>query len=180
MNQLRRPVPPPMAVRLKIFVSHSWRYGDHRLGIHELLEQEWRKDRDFVDLAVPADHPIHDTLDDADLFDRIRDRIARADVFLVLGGMYANSSDWIEPEVSMARALGVPVITVVPYGQERVASAATRFADCRVGWRGSSIRRAILDFAPSDKAAEIRARVNLRSLAKGPAVAVAYDRYRRL
>jgi hypothetical protein len=155
-------VPSLSRVWLKLFISHSWRYGDHRLGIHDLLQQKWRKGEDFIDLAVPADHPIHDAHDDAELFDMLRERIAKSDVLLVLGGMYANKSAWIETEVTIARALGIPVITVVPYGQERVASAATRFEDDRVRWRGDSIREAILAHAPSEIGVEITRRVAQR------------------
>lgn len=159
-----RPPPSPRSnVQLNLFISHSWRYGEHRVGIHTLLEQVWRRGEDFVDLAVPAAHPIHDADDDAVLFDKLRDRIALSDVLLVLGGMYANASDWIGTEVHIARSLRVPVIVVVPFGQERVASTATRFADYRVGWRGESIRNAILDNAPAHKAVEIEKRVKARA-----------------
>jgi hypothetical protein len=149
-------------LRLKLFISHSWRYGEHRAGIHRLLEQVWRRGEDFVDLAVPADHPIHDADSDADLFDKLRDRIEPCDVLLVLGGMYANASEWIGTEVDIARALRVPVIVIVPFDQERVASTATRLADQRVGWRGESIRNAILAHAPAHKAVEIEKRVKAR------------------
>lgn len=159
----RPPSAPRSDVRLNLFVSHSWRHGEHRLGIHKLLEQVWRRDEDFVDLAVPADHPIHGVQGDAELFDKLRDRIAVSDVLLVLGGMYANASDWIGTEVGIARSLRVPVIVVVPFGQERVASAATRFADQRVGWRGDSVRQAILDRAPNHKTSEIEKRVRARA-----------------
>ena len=159
----RPPSSPRSDVRLNLFVSHSWRYGEDRLGIHSLLEQVWRKGEDFVDLAVPADHPIHDADDDAALFDKLRDRIVLSDVLLVLGGMYANASEWIGTEVDIARALRVPVIVIVPFGQERVASTATRLADQRVGWRGESIRNAILDYAPAHKAIEIKKRTKARA-----------------
>lgn len=159
----RPPSSPRPDVRLNLFISHSWRYGEDRLGIHSLLEQVWRRGEDFVDFAVPADHPIHDADDDAALFDKLRDRIALSDVLLVLGGMYANASDWIGTEVGIARSLRVPVIVIVPFGQERVASTATRFADQRVGWRGESIRNAILDHAPAHKTIEIEKRTKARA-----------------
>lgn len=158
----RVPGPKVASAKLKLFISHSWRYSDDRLGVHDLLQQRWRKGEDFIDLAVPADHPIHGADDDAELFDKLRQRILRAHVLLVMGGMYANNSAWIETEVTIARALGIPVLTVVPLGQERIASAATRFENGRVRWRGDSIREAILAHAPVEISSEIQRRVARR------------------
>lgn len=173
-------VPPPIGgsqgpiptTTLGLFISHSWGYGEHRSGLTELLQKEWIKNIDFRDRAVPREHPIEDAEGTPELFDMLRNRILVSEVLLVLGGMYATNSTWIEREVLIARALAVPIIAVTPNGQERVSSVATTFAAERVYWRGASVRDAILRHVKPARAAALRAQVKRRRIAEESRAAI--------
>jgi hypothetical protein len=66
-----------------------------------------------------------------------------ADVFLIIGGMYAAHSDWIEFELNFARRIGRPIIGIMKWGSERTPVAIQNAAAEIVGWNGASIVTAI-------------------------------------
>lgn len=136
-------------VRLNLFSSHSWKYGEHRKGLHDLLSQHWVKGIDYVDWSISAEHPI-DTPNDLALIQQLKRAIKNCDVFLVFAGMYADRP-WIRDEVTIAEAYDKPILAIRPFGQERMSRWATRFAHEIVSWRGNSIREAILKYLPPEK-----------------------------
>lgn len=66
-----------------------------------------------------------------------------ADVFLIIAGMYAAHSEWIDFELSFARRIGRPIIGIMKWGSERVPIAIQDSATELVGWNGTSIVQAI-------------------------------------
>ena len=60
------------------------------------------------------------------------------DALLIMAGMYANNSVWMQFEIDMAVfAFGVPIIPILDNGQQRVPRQPTRLASCEpVHWRG--------------------------------------------
>jgi len=132
-----------MDAKVHFFASHSWSHSRHREGLHAIL-RPWERGLDFQDHSISRAHPLN-TDTDPELASEIRDTIAGMDALLILAGMYANNSPWMQFEIDMAFAFRVPIIPILPNGQERVPRLPTRLATFPpVHWRGQSIREALL------------------------------------
>jgi hypothetical protein len=62
---------------------------------------------------------------------------------LVMAGVYATTSEWISYEMDYANSKGIPIIGVVPRGQERISKLVQNYADEIVKWYTESIIAAI-------------------------------------
>ncbi len=83
----------------------------------------------------------------SDLEYAVRNQMRPAEVFLIIAGMYAAHSDWIDFELAFARRIGRPVIGIWRRGSERMPITIRRAATDIVGWNGISILRAIRHYA---------------------------------
>ena len=72
-------------------------------------------------------------------------QIRPASKVLVLSGMYAAHSDWIEYEVNKSVKLNKYIIGIRPWGQERIPKIIQDNADTLVGWNKNSIISAIIN-----------------------------------
>jgi hypothetical protein len=85
------------------------------------------------------------------------------DALLIMAGMYANNSPWMQFEIDMAFAFGVPIVPILANGQERVPRLPTRLATFEpVRWRGDSIRVALLRCLSPERRQAIQTRVAYR------------------
>jgi hypothetical protein len=127
----------PTLRKYAVFISHAWSYSDHYWRIVQFLNDapyfEWEN------LSVPQ----HDPVSADQLAYDLRNQMRPADVFLIIAGMYAAHSAWIDFELSFARRIGRPVIGIVKWGGERVPVAIQNAAVEIVGWNSSSIVAAI-------------------------------------
>lgn len=132
-----REVSMPALRTYKIFISHAWDHSADYWRVVQFLNDapsfRWHN------LSVPG----HDPARGANLDYELRNQMRPADVFLIIAGMYAAHSDWIDFELSFARRIGRPVIGIMKWGSERVPEAIQRAAAIVVGWTGSSIVGAI-------------------------------------
>lgn len=62
---------------------------------------------------------------------------------LIISGMYAAYSYWIQIEIDIAKGYHKPVIGLVPFGQDRVPMEVQQVAKKMVGWRTDSVVNAI-------------------------------------
>jgi len=131
----------PLLRTYKVFISHSWDYGDDYWRVVQFLDEapnfRWQN------LSVPE----HDPIDAADLEYSLRNEMRPADVFLIIAGMYAAHREWIDFELDFAGRIGRPIIGVVTWGGQRVPVAIQNAAANLVGWNGGSIVQAIRDHA---------------------------------
>lgn len=127
-----------------IFISHSWDYNDQYEKI-----KEWLRSANYLlwtDYSVPITRPL--TISGTrDLKEKLRNRISISSCVIILSGMYASYSEWIDYEIDTAISLGKPIIGVVPWGQERVPLKIQTHAITMVGWNSDSIINAIRWYA---------------------------------
>ena len=131
-----------------LFVSHSWRYGDTYDRLIELLRDA--PYFNFRDYSVSEDNPVHDADNDAELREAIKDRMSHASVVLVMAGVYATYSKWINIEIDLAESgfsTRKPIIAIRPRGNERLSRRVREAADKIVGWNTNSIVSAIKELA---------------------------------
>ena len=132
----------------RLFISHAWRHHEEYDRLVDLLNRapyfHWQN----------YSSPEHDPVVDPDtrvgkriLEQALRNQIRPVHCVLVLAGMYAAHSDWIQRELDLAREMGKPIIGVKPRGRERMPRVVADAADEIVGWRTDSILQAIRRWA---------------------------------
>jgi hypothetical protein len=121
-----------------VFICHDWEYSDDYYRVCEFLEGA--RNFEWENRSVPE----HDPLDsDQQLRYNLRNQIRPAHVMLVLAGMYTARSRWMDWEMTFARRIGTPILGIAPWGNRVLPRAVQDNATQLVGWRSSSIVRAI-------------------------------------
>ena len=128
-----------------LFISHSWTHSDAYEKLIRLLDSEQR----FLyrDYSVPKNDPIHNANNDAQLKAAIRNQMQHASCVLILAGVYASYSKWINIEIDLAKEMNKKIIAIEPWGSERTSLIVKNNADEIVGWNTSSIVRAIRGYS---------------------------------
>ena len=127
-----------------LFISHSWNYSDQYDRLMNLLRQ--RGYFAFRNYSVPPDDPIHGAGTAAQLREAIRNQMSPCHAVLILAGVYATYSKWINEEIKLAqKGFRNPkrIIAIRPRGSERISSVVQQAADEVVGWNTESVVRAI-------------------------------------
>jgi len=127
-----------------LFISHSWTYPSQYDGLVNLL----RKDPyfDFHNYSVPKDDPIHDASNDRQLREAIRRKMQPCSAILILAGIYATYSKWINEEIYLAKwgfNMPKPIVAVEYWGSERTSVPVKNAAQAVVKWNSQSIINAI-------------------------------------
>ena len=131
-----------------LFISHSWSYSDAYDKLIELLRA--RSYFRFADYSVPRDDPIHKAGTDRELQEAIRGQMAFGSVVLIMAGVYASYSKWIDKEIDLAVESfdpSKPIVAVEPWGSEKTSVRVKEAADRIVGWNTNSIVGAIRELA---------------------------------
>lgn len=105
----------------RLFISHAWRYGEDYDRLCNLLNKA--PSFSWLNWSAPEDKPaIPDwmVVPNDIVLQEIAKKIGMADCVLVIAGMYANHSSWIQAEMNLARNLGKPLIGIKPWGSERM------------------------------------------------------------
>ena len=133
-----------MAKNYKIFISHSWSYPDDLVKLRGLLEERGYFNVEFQEAG--NDEPINS--ENATYIKKaLKTKITNSDVVLAIAGMYASYSDWIAWEVETAYGNDIPIIGVIPRGQERISATVTKYSIVDVRWNTESIIDAIRTYA---------------------------------
>lgn len=129
-----------------IFISHSWKYGDAYDRLTQLLSK--RGYFAYRDYSVPRDDPIHTRGTDRELKAAIKRHMAPTHVIVILAGVYATYSKWINQEIRIAQtgfSTPKPILAIQPWGAEKTSRLVQDAADDIVGWNTESVVRAIRD-----------------------------------
>lgn len=133
-----------MAKSYKIFISHSWAHSDILIDLRNLLNSRGYFNVEFTEAS--KDVPINSS-NATYIKAKLRGKIWNSDVVLGLAGIYASHSEWMQWELEAAKSLGVPIIGVVPRGQERISSEVSSRSVVDVKWNTESIVNAIRNYA---------------------------------
>ena len=121
------------------FTSPSKETHDLKL-LRNLLESRGYFNVEFTEF------PPTDSIDSINTYyirKRISERIEASDVVLGIAGVYASYSEWMRWELDKAIEKGIPVIGVIPRGQERISAIVKNRAIEIVHWNTESIVSAI-------------------------------------
>ena len=128
----------------RLFISHAWKYGDEYDRLVGLLNSAPRfrwlnwsasEDKPVIPEGMIAPNQI--------VLDAIARKISMADCVLVVAGMYANHSDWMQAELDICLRLNKPLIGIKPWGSERMPQQVSSRTIEDVSWSTDSIIAAI-------------------------------------
>jgi hypothetical protein len=124
-----------------IFISHSWAYStNYERLINKLRAEPYFS---FKDYSVPKNDPIHNARSDYQLKAAIKAQMQPASCVLILAGVYATYSKWINIEIQLAKEMNKKIIAIEPWGSEKTSVIVKSNADKIVKWQSSSIINAI-------------------------------------
>lgn len=124
-----------------LFISHSWTYGDAYDKLVSMLNRA--PNFTYKNYSVPKNDPIHNANNDRELKAAIRNQMQHASCVLIMTGMYASYSKWIQIEIELAQEMGKKIIAIEPWGAERTSAIVKKAAHIKAGWNTSSIVSAI-------------------------------------
>lgn len=120
----------------RLFISHSWTYSERYNSMVNLLNNrpyfEWQnysipENKAFVGLSAQA------------LAEQLRSQIRPVQCVVIIGGMWANHSDWIQFEMNFAKSVGKPILGVRPRSAKVMPRAVIDASDAVVNWNSESI-----------------------------------------
>lgn len=132
---------PNLKTRM-LFISHAWKYDEQYWTIVNWFNEE--PNFQWKNCSVPSHEGLPDT-SARGLSAGITRQISPAQGVIIIGGMYAAHSDWIDFEISEAVRMGKVIIGIRPSGQERVPVSIQQAADRMVGWSRASLIQAVRD-----------------------------------
>ena len=134
----------PKLKTYRLFISHSWDYHDSYEKLVNILDEA--PHFDWYNHSVPVNKPVVDPDEEVSktkLIQELREQIAGVHCVLVIAGMYATHSYWIEKELDLFVMTEKPIIGIAPWGQEQIPKVVTDVATEMVGWNTESIVNAI-------------------------------------
>lgn len=133
-----------MIKEYNIFISHAWDYCEDYYTVKHWLDQSGLHYKNY---SVPQ----HDRLEVAttkELEEALTRQIKPASVVVIIAGMYAAYSDWIDYEIDEAVKLGKTIIGIMPRGHERIPQKVKDNAKEIVKWRSEALVSAIKRHSP--------------------------------
>ena len=130
-----------------LFISHSWTYADQYNNLVNLLDQA--KNFHYHNYSIPKDNPVH-IGSDRELSEAIRNQMQPCGIVLVLAGVYASYSKWIDKEIKIAKSSfskPKPILAIEPWGSDKTSSVVKESANQIVGWNTESIVSSIRGLA---------------------------------
>lgn len=120
-----------------LFISHSWAYGETYDNLVKLLNA--KPYFYYKNYSVPKDDPIHNAGSDWKLKEAIKRQMQPASCIIILAGVYATYSKWINIEIELAKSMNKKIIAVQPWAAERTSMVVKSSADRIVSWNTNSI-----------------------------------------
>ena len=133
-----------MAKDYHVFISHSWSYPEDLRNLRSLLIERGYFNVEFEEAS--AEEPIN-SVNATYIKQRLKEKIEKSNIILGIAGIYASYSDWMAWELDTATELYIPIVGVIPRGQERISSTVSSRSKEDVRWNTESIVEAIRKWA---------------------------------
>jgi hypothetical protein len=129
-----------MAKDYKIFISHSWAHTDDLEALQKLLNDRGYLNVEFMEASKKV--PINS--ENAPYVKSVlKQKILNSDIVLGLAAIYASHSEWMIWELETAKKNSIPIVGVIPRGQERISTEVYSRSIVDVRWNTESIVSAI-------------------------------------
>ena len=133
----------PALKQYQLFISHSWKNNDYDNLIKLLDEAKYFHSLNYsVEKSEPL--PVRTSLG---LHNGLRNKIAHANIVIIVAAMYVNYSDTISDEIKIAQEYNKPIIAITPWGNSNIPAIVKDVSKTIVGWNKNSIVEAIRTYA---------------------------------
>ena len=129
-----------MSKTYRLFISHSWKYEDSYEKMVEFLKEQGIS---YYDHSVPKDDPVHTNGTDKQLREAIEAKIKGCSGVIILAGVYASYSKWINAEIDISGDYDKSIIAVEPLGSKKTSKVVKDAADKIIKWNGKALADAI-------------------------------------
>lgn len=137
-----------MSIIYNIFISHAWKYSDHYNKVVTWLNEAQADGLlTWKNYSVPQHDPLIDpdtSVGKSELKSMLANQIRPASKVIIISGMYAAHSEWIDYEIDTSVDYGKYIIGLKPWGQERIPTKIQNNSNELVGWNKQSLINAIL------------------------------------
>lgn len=130
---------PDLKTRM-LFISHAWKYDEAYLTLAKWFDAA--PNFSWKNCSIPSTDALPDKTT-AGLARGITRQISPAQGVIIIAGMYAAHSGWIDYEIGEARRMGKKIIGIRPWGQVLTPVKVQEAADVMVNWNSQSIISAI-------------------------------------
>lgn len=127
------------ATRKNIFISHAWKYSVDYFTIIRWLKESLIV---YHNYSVPEHDPL-DAGNTRKLKAALTEQMRHANIVIIIAGMYANYSNWIQYEIDEAVRMRKKIIAIKPRGNERIPLTIQMAAHKTVNWNSTSLVDAI-------------------------------------
>lgn len=135
----------PYLHNYRLFISHAWSYSERYERAINFINAA--PNFSWTNFSVPIDRKFEQMSRRA-LEEELRQQIRPVQCVVVLAGMYAAHSDWIQFEIDFAKSLNKPILGIIPWGAERTPLSVQLAANKMVGWNAASIISGIREITP--------------------------------
>ena len=130
-----------MSKQHHLFISHSWAYGKNYDTLMSKLRG--RPYFNFSDYSVPKHDPLHTSGTDKELYQAIERKMKPCGVIIILAGVYATYSKWINKEIDIAKKYNKPILAIEPWASNKTSKVVKVAANRIVKWNTEPIVKAI-------------------------------------
>jgi len=135
-----------MAKIYNLFISHSRSYQDAYDKLVGLLDSAGNFH--YRNYSVPKNDPVHNAANVEALYKAIKTQMSFCQAVLIISGVYASYSKWIDREIRCAsKDFSKPIIAIRPWGAGRTSRNVEEAATKTVAWNTASIVSAIREVA---------------------------------
>ncbi|WP_314032427.1 TIR domain-containing protein [Mogibacterium timidum] len=124
-----------------LLISHSWTYSDAYEKLIDLLDA--KPYFNYNNYSVHQNDPIHHANSDYQLRSAIKAQMQPVSCVLILAGVYASYSKWINIEIELAQQMEKTIIAIEPWGSKKTSMPVKNSADKIVKWNTDPIVDAI-------------------------------------
>jgi hypothetical protein len=124
----------------RLFISHAWTYSTHYNTLVKWFNEE--PNFSWINYSVPSDDGCTEKTKSG-LKTCLTNQMRPAQGIIILAGMYAAHSDWIDYEIDEAVRMGKTIIGVRPWGQERMPVKVQEASNTIANWNSASIISAV-------------------------------------
>ncbi len=135
----------PYLHNYRLFISHAWSYSERYERAINFINAA--PNFSWTNFSVPIDRKFEQMSRRA-LEEELRQQIRPVQCVVVLAGMYAAHSDWIQFEIDYAKSLNKPILGIIPWGAERTPLSVQLAANKMVSWNAASIVSGIREITP--------------------------------
>lgn len=133
-----------MAKTYKLFISHRWDYDNLLQNLKNLLNERGYFSAEYY--QIEKDCPINS--ENASVIKaNITKRLKECDVVLAIAGVSASYSEWMQWEMDKALELGLKIVGVIPWGNEKISQEVCKRSVIDVRWNTESIVDAIRTYS---------------------------------